>query len=58
MIRSVKSRTDRINPSYVVNVIHDDECGMWVAVCDELGLTTESETYKVLPSACGKSPLK
>lgn len=32
----------------VVNVSHDSECGMWVAVCDEIGLVTESETYEGL----------
>lgn len=36
------------NQVFVVNVTHDTESGMWVAVCDEIGLVTESETYEGL----------
>ncbi len=48
MMYSVKTRLDRINPAFIVNVTHDTESGMWVAVCDEIGLVTESETYEGL----------
>lgn len=34
--------------TFTVNVSHDSESGMWVAVCDEIGLATESETYEGL----------
>lgn len=48
MMSSVKSRLDRLNPPFIVNVSHDSECGMWIAVCDEIGLVTEAETYEEL----------
>jgi len=33
---------------FTVTVIHDPECDMWVGVCDELPIATESETYEGL----------
>ncbi|SFM56311.1 DUF1902 domain-containing protein [Nitrosomonas communis] len=33
---------------FIVKVSHDYESGMWIAVCDEIGLATESETYEGL----------
>lgn len=33
---------------FIVRVTHDTESGMWVAVCDEIGLVTESDTYEGL----------
>ena len=33
---------------FIVKVSHDIESGMWIAVCDEIGLATESETYEDL----------
>lgn len=34
--------------TFTVNVSHDTESGMWIALCDEIGLATESETYEGL----------
>lgn len=34
--------------TFTVEVIHDLEGGMWLALCDEIGLATESETYEGL----------
>lgn len=33
-------------PTFVVDVIHED--GVWIASCDDLGLTTEAKTYEEL----------
>ncbi|QOJ24086.1 MAG: DUF1902 domain-containing protein [Gammaproteobacteria bacterium] len=38
----------KIDQSFIVHVTHDIESGMWVAVCDEIGLVTESDTYEGL----------
>ena len=48
MLHSAKSRLDRINPEFVVHVIHDTKSGMWIAICDKIGLATEAETYEKL----------
>lgn len=34
--------------TFDVQVIHDDECGLWVGVCDGLVLATEAPTYEAL----------
>ena len=33
---------------FVVNVIFDAECGMWVASCDALHTVTEASSYEAL----------
>jgi hypothetical protein len=33
---------------YVAEVIFDAECGMWVATCEELSVTTEAASYEAL----------
>jgi hypothetical protein len=33
---------------YVAEVIFDAECGMWVATCEELSVTTEAPSYEAL----------
>ncbi len=33
---------------FVADVIFDAECGMWVATCDELSVTTEAPSYEAL----------
>lgn len=48
LLSSVRSRLDRVAPAHVVNVYHED--GIWTAVCDDLGLVTESESYDGLTS--------
>jgi hypothetical protein len=34
--------------TFTVTVIHDPDDGMWIAVCDEIGVVTEAETYESL----------
>lgn len=34
--------------TFTVTVIHDLEDGMWIAICEEIGLATESKTYEGL----------
>jgi hypothetical protein len=36
------------SPPYVAEVIFDPECGMWVATCEELSVTTEAASYEAL----------
>ncbi|SFN18837.1 DUF1902 domain-containing protein [Nitrosomonas communis] len=33
---------------FIAKVSNDSECGMLIAICDELGLATESKTYEGL----------
>ena len=33
---------------YVAEVIFDVECGMWIATCEELSVTTEAISYGAL----------
>jgi hypothetical protein len=33
---------------FIARVSNDSECGMMIAICDELGLATESKTYEGL----------
>ena len=34
--------------TFTFTVTHDDESGMWVAVCDDLCVATEAPTYEAL----------
>ena len=33
---------------FIADGIFDAECGMWVATCDELSVTTEAPSYEAL----------
>ena len=33
---------------FVVNVVFDGECGMWVASCDALHVATEASSYEAV----------
>ena len=33
---------------FVVNVVYDGECGMWVASCDALHVATEAASYEAV----------
>ena len=33
---------------FVADVVFDAECGMWVATCEELSITTEASSYEAL----------
>ncbi len=33
---------------YVAEVIFDAQCGMWIATCEELSVTTEAPSYEAL----------
>jgi hypothetical protein len=47
MSNIVRPDFNRTTP-FVADVIFDAECGMWVATCDELGVTTEAPSYEAL----------
>ena len=34
--------------TFTFSVTHDNSCGMWVGVCDDLGVATEAPTYEAL----------
>lgn len=34
--------------TFIVEVIFDPECSMWVAICDGLHMSTEAHTYEAL----------
>jgi hypothetical protein len=34
--------------TFTFEVTHDDECDMWVGVCDALGIATEAPSYEAL----------
>ncbi len=47
MSNIVRPDFSRTTP-FVADVIFDAECGMWVATCDELSVTTEAPSYEAL----------
>ncbi len=40
--------TRKLGATYVAEVVHDPESGMWVAACDALSVATEAPTYDAL----------
>jgi len=34
--------------TFTFEITHDEDSGMWVAVCDDLSTATEAETYEAL----------
>ena len=43
--------------TYMAEVIHDEESGMWVASCDALSVATEAPTYDALTKRfCERAP--
>jgi hypothetical protein len=44
MFVSVKNRLDRIAPPFRVDI--SEEGGIWTAICDDLGLVTEADSYE------------
>lgn len=46
LLGSVKTRLDRVSPPHKVDVYN--ESGIWTAVCDDLGLVTEAESFDLL----------
>lgn len=45
-LRSITTR--KLGATYVAEVVHDPESGMWVASCDALSVATEAPTYDEL----------
>lgn len=41
-----KRRVARLRLPYVAEVVHDVECGVWVATCDALHVVTEGASYE------------
>lgn len=41
-----------------VDIIKDDEAGVWVAICDEIGIAMESDSYEELVKRVEKAVLE
>lgn len=37
-----------VNPMSIVNIFWDEEASVWVAICDDLGIALESDSYDAL----------